>query len=143
MFLNDHLTSVAAAGLLRCGIAISIIVSRLRSSQWDPFLALRSPLHPEGVSSSTLAPCPPHPSLILQPRNSRGTRSAVVREQTGYRAAVSLGREHLIIAKMHARGLHNVFTEHKRHLGATASSLRFRPLWSCVTALDDRREKQR
>lgn len=46
----------------------------------------------------------PHSAVI-----AHGARSAVVREQTGYRAAVSLAREHIIIAKMHARGLRNVF----------------------------------
>lgn len=45
------------------GIAIDSIVSRLRSSQWRPFLALRSPIHPPGT-------CPPSLSLFL-PRYSR------------------------------------------------------------------------
>lgn len=102
-----------------CSIAISIIVSRLRSSQWNPFLVLRSSLHPERVSSSTPALCLPGHLLHTQPRNSHEARSAVVREQTGYRTTVSLGREHLIIAKMHERDLRNVFVRHTRHLGAT------------------------
>lgn len=76
------------------------------------------------------------------PRNNRGARSAVVREQTGYRAVRILGcRAHLIIVKIHARDLHSVFADIKDvSRGPLLSlSLHLSHVDVCVTALDDRR----
>jgi len=84
-------------------------------------------------------PLSSRPLFTVQPRNSRRARSAVVREQTGYRAAVSVGREHLIIAKMHARSLHNVFANIK-DVSARRPFFSLSAPFGCAL---DRREKQR
>jgi len=98
-----------------------------QSSQWRPFLALRSPLHP-GT----------RPSLLtnLQPRNSRRTRSAVVREQTGYRAAAYpwVPGAPNNCKNTRTRDLHSVLANIKDRLSSP-----FPPLILSFTALDDHR----
>lgn len=119
MFLNDHLTSVCG-WQPRYGIAIDRCIAS-RSSQWRPFLALRSPLHPGDASLA---------SYPLIPRNSRRTRSAVVREQTGYRATAYpwVPRAPNNCKNTRTRDLHNILVNIK-----DVSSLPFHR----VTALDD------
>lgn len=144
MFLNDHLTSAPSGirpvaesrSMLSC-LAASVVTM-------GPVFRLRSLLHPERC-----------PSPLFLPFFRRGVcsrviaagraRSAVVREQTGYRARlVSLDAgAHLIIVKIHARDLHCVFAGIK-------DVSRFSPLplppsraVVCVTALDHRRTQGR
>lgn len=147
MFLNDHLTSVATAELLRCGIAISILSCRVSDRHngtrfsFCGHLSIRRGCLPRLSSSASLA------TFYVQSCNSRRTRSAVVREQTGYRTSVSLSREHLIIAKMHARGLHNVFADIKdilarRPLLSFSAPFR-RASWHSTITAESRDEKKR